>query len=355
MLEVNKIESYNSPKILNFNIANQFITKLKSEGKRVGLCNGGFDMLHPGHMKHFEMAKKECDILFVSLTADRFIPSRKGDGRPIYNEKLRSYSIAAIEWVDYVVISDFARGVEVIEQLKPSYYIKGPDYIHKTTPGITSEREAVAKVGGEMRYTTEPPISTTKIIEYIKNEIKGKGVLLVIDRDGTLIENNDFLGREDNWHQELRMKKPVVDYLSSLQTKYGTTKIVVTNQGGVARKYFSCETVKEINKTVNDLLAKKGIIIDNWQYCPNVDSKYAKLKKDELDLDFNYVKEVTRRKPFTTMVEDGLRELGKKFEDFDQILVLGDRHEDGELAANLKAVFIDVNDKSYEELMKESW
>jgi len=196
-------------------------------------------------------------------------------------------------------------------------------------------------------------MSTTKMIEYIKNEIKGKGVLLVIDRDGTLIENNDFLGREENWRQEIRMKKPVVDYLSTLQTKYRTIKIVVTNQSGVARKYFSCETVKEINKTVNDSLAIKGVIIDNWQYAPNLDSKYAELKKDELDIDFNYVKEVTRRKPYTTMVEDGLRELGKKFEDFDKIIVLGDRHEDSELATNLNAVFIDINGKSYEELIKE--
>jgi len=353
MIQIEKIEQYNSPKILNFNSAISLISKLKSEGKRVGLCHGGFDMLHPGHMKHFEMAKKECDVLFVSVTADKFISSRKGNGRPVYNEQLRAYSVSALECVDYVVISDFAKGVEVIELLKPSYYIKGPDYIHKTTPGITSEREAVAKVGGEMRYTTEPPMSTTKMIEYIKNEIKGKGVLLVIDRDGTLIENNDFLGREENWRQEIRMKKPVVDYLSTLQTKYRTIKIVVTNQSGVARKYFSCETVKEINKTVNDSLAIKGVIIDNWQYAPNLDSKYAELKKDELDIDFNYVKEVTRRKPYTTMVEDGLRELGKKFEDFDKIIVLGDRHEDSELATNLNAVFIDINGKSYEELIKE--
>ncbi len=353
MIPVNKIEQYTLSSILSFSDAKELISKLKSEGKKVGLCHGGFDMLHPGHMKHFEMSGKECDVLIVSLTADRFIPSRKGDGRPVYNEKLRAYSVAAIKWVDYVVVSDFAKGVEVIEYLKPSYYIKGPDFIHKTTPGITSERVAISKVGGEMRYTTEPPMSTTKIIEYVKNEIKAKKVLIAIDRDGTLIENNDFLGREDNWAEEFKLNKPVVDYLSALQTKYRTTKVVVTNQAGVARGYFGCGRVEEINKKVEEGLSSKGIKIDSWQYCPDVDSVYAKAMEGKLSFDSNFVKDVTRRKPHTTMVEDALQELGFKKEDFDKIVVLGDRHEDGELAGNLGAIFIDVNDKSYEELIKE--
>jgi len=166
--------SFTSKKILNYPEAEKTITELKKKGKKVGLCHGGFDLLHPGHMKHFESAKKLCDVLFVSLTSDRFVAGRKGSGRPVLSEQLRAYSAACIEFVDYVVISDFEKGVEVLKRLKPSFYIKGPDFINKTTPGITAEREAIASVGGEMRYTDDPNFSTTEIIRYIKEELDRK-------------------------------------------------------------------------------------------------------------------------------------------------------------------------------------
>ena len=68
MIPVNKIEQYTLSSILSFSDAKELISKLKSEGKKVGLCHGGFDMLHPGHMKHFEMSGKECDVLiFLNL------------------------------------------------------------------------------------------------------------------------------------------------------------------------------------------------------------------------------------------------------------------------------------------------
>ena len=71
--------------------------------------------MHPGHVKHFECAKDLCDILFVSVTSDKFVMSRKGSGRPIYTDKLRAYIISGVEFIDYVVISDFKRGIEVIK------------------------------------------------------------------------------------------------------------------------------------------------------------------------------------------------------------------------------------------------
>lgn len=353
MIEINSLSSYTSEKIIDFDSAAILIKQLQSSNKKIGLCNGGFDLLHPGHMKHFEMARKMCDILFVSITSDKFVSSRKGNGRPVYNEKLRAYSVAALQWVDYVVISDDEKGVDVIKKLRPNYYIKGPDYINKTTPGITAEKETIKSVGGEIRYTTEPPMSTTKIIEYVKNEIKEKTILLVIDRDGTLIGNNDFLGKNENWPEELRLNEPVISFISALQTKFLTTKIVVTNQAGVAKGYFDCNTVEKINNKINEKVSTKGVKIDNWQYCPDIDSAYAELMRDKQQFNPNYVKGITKRKPHTTMVGDGLKALGKKLEDFDDILVLGDRHEDKELANNLKAKFIDVNGKNYEELKKE--
>ncbi len=148
--------------------AASFVRSLRKQGKTVGLCHGGFDLLHPGHVKHFESAKKHCDVLVVSVTSDRFVEGRKGAGRPIYPDQLRAYMIASLAVVDYVVITDFKLGVDVIHALQPSLYIKGSDFVGKQTPGITAEREAIQSVGGTMVYTKDPKLSTSAIIEHIR-------------------------------------------------------------------------------------------------------------------------------------------------------------------------------------------
>lgn len=160
---------YTSPKIISLSRAAKKIRTLRRDGKRVGLCHGGFDLLHPGHVRHFESAKKLCDVLVVSVTSDRFVAGRKGEGRPIFPDKLRAYMIASLSVVDWVIVTDFKLGVDVINALQPSLYIKGPDFIGKQTPGITAERAAIAAVGGTIVYTKDPKLATTEIIDYIKH------------------------------------------------------------------------------------------------------------------------------------------------------------------------------------------
>jgi len=135
MLNVKKTSMYKSDKILPFPRAKKLIALFKSENKKVGLCHGGFDLLHPGHVKHFESAKQLCDILFVSVTSDNYVSLRKGNGMPIYTDKLRAYMAASIKFVDYVVISDFETAIEVIKILKPEgdIFIKTDHYHYMTT------------------------------------------------------------------------------------------------------------------------------------------------------------------------------------------------------------------------------
>lgn len=351
MLDVSSLEEYSSDKILGYSQAIKLIQKLRSENKTVGLCHGGFDLLHPGHIKHFESAKGLCDILVVSVTSDKFVSGRKGSGRPIFTDKLRAYMVANVKCVDFVVISDFERGVEVINLLKPSFYIKGPDFINKTTPGITAEREAIRNTSGEMRYTNDPKLGSTEIMEYIKNNVQAKSILVCIDRDGTLVKNNDFLGKNENWVNEIEFNEDVLSFLSFLQTKYKTTKVVVTNQAGVARRLFNCKRVSEVNQHIASRLLSRGIKIDSWQYCPFVDSLHAS-KHPEIDWNRDYVQESTKRKPGTGMVLDSLKELNAKISDFDEVLVIGDREEDSGLAKSLKAKFIDAASKKYSDMVK---
>lgn len=167
-MQISSTRIYRSKKIISLATAASVIRGIRQGGKTVGLCHGGFDLLHPGHVRYFESAQKKCDVLVVSVTSDRFVTDRKGEGRPIYSDKLRAYMIASLQVVDYVVVTEFKLGVDVIHALKPSLYIKGPDFVAKQTPGITAEREAIKAVGGSMIYTDDPKLSTTAIIEYIR-------------------------------------------------------------------------------------------------------------------------------------------------------------------------------------------
>lgn len=343
MLNIKRINMYKSDKVLSLQRAKKLTAHFKSENKKVGLCHGGFDLIHPGHVKHFESAKQLCDILFVSITSDKFVSLRKGNGRPIYTDKLRAYIVASIVFVDYAVISDFETAIEVIKILKPDYYIKGSDYAHSASQGIIAERAAIGSVGGEIKYTKEPKLATSAIIDYIKNKLHREDILMVIDRDGTLVEEQGFLGKNPNWKDKVKLRKEVIEFITAIQRKYSTTKIVVSNQSGVARGYFDCKTVEKINKHIAELLKKNDINIDNWQYCPYVDFEYAKLKKDKINFNPEFIKEKTKRKPAPDMLYDALKSLNKKLSNFSRIIVLGDKNEDKEMAKSINAEFIDAN------------
>lgn len=139
--------------------------KLKKQGKTIAQCHGCFDLLHPGHIKHFEAVAAKADIVIVTVTPDVFV--NKGPGRPVFTEQLRMESLAALEAVDYVALNNNPTAVEAIKLLKPDYYFKGQDYKEKDkdiTKGIYEEEEAVKSVGGELLFTEEITFSSSGLI-----------------------------------------------------------------------------------------------------------------------------------------------------------------------------------------------
>src|ERR1035437_1757762 len=152
-------------KIVSLEELSAITTKLKSQGKTIALCHGCFDLLHLGHIKHFEAAKKAADIVIVTLTPDRFV--NKGPGRPVFNEMLRMESIAALEAVSYVALNKWETAVETIKLLKPNLYVKGQDYKKSEediTGNIDKEEEAVRAIGGRLHFTEEIQFSSSKLI-----------------------------------------------------------------------------------------------------------------------------------------------------------------------------------------------
>ena len=90
-------------KILTLDELAKVIQDLKSKGKTVVQCHGVFDLLHPGHIRHFVAAHEQGDILVATVTQDEHVG--KGPGRPVFDQRLRAESIAALEPVDYVAIN----------------------------------------------------------------------------------------------------------------------------------------------------------------------------------------------------------------------------------------------------------
>ena len=161
-------------KIINIQSYQNLIKNKNLKGKKIVLCHGAFDLVHLGHLKHFETAKKFGDVLIVSVTADKYI--YKGPGRPKFNQLQRMEFLSKLEMIDFVVLSKSISAVPIINEIKPDIYCKGPDYKkHKDdiTGNIYKEKLAVEKCGGKIEYTSDETFSSSNILnnkEISKND-----------------------------------------------------------------------------------------------------------------------------------------------------------------------------------------
>lgn len=148
------------------------IKELKKKSKKIGFCYGVFDVLHLGHIKHLEAAKKLCDVLVVGVTSDKYVKKRKGSGRPIFNESSRAYLVSRLKSVDFVFIRHQDVAVRDIKRIKPDLCIKGGDYLDSKDKYLLLEMEAARAVGGKMVFTKTGKylnVTTTKILEKLNN------------------------------------------------------------------------------------------------------------------------------------------------------------------------------------------
>ena len=152
-------------KIKSVNELAGIIRSCRDSGLVVVHCHGVFDLLHLGHLLHFEAAKREGDVLAVTVTADEFV--NRGPGRPIYTHEQRACFVAALECVDFVAINYEDSAENLIRKLRPDVYIKGQDYKDAEkdiTRKIFAEKEAVESVGGRIHFTNEPAMSSSRLI-----------------------------------------------------------------------------------------------------------------------------------------------------------------------------------------------
>lgn len=152
-------------KIVDIYILARKVEELKARGKKIVHCHGCFDLMHPGHIKYFQAAKKMGDILVVTVTPDKYVD--KGPERPVFNQELRADSIAALECVDYVAINIWPTAEETLRLLVPDIYVKGQEFenLEDKTGKLQKEYRILKEIGAEMRFTHEIVFSSTELLD----------------------------------------------------------------------------------------------------------------------------------------------------------------------------------------------
>ncbi len=141
------------------------IEELKKQGKRIVTTNGSFDVLHAAHVHLLEKAKEVGDVLVILLNSDDSIKRNKGEKRPIVSQNERAKMLSALKTVDYVLIFDEDKPINLLEKIKPHFHVKGGSFIPER---IKEEKELLEIWGGEFKnFELEEGFSTTKIIDTI--------------------------------------------------------------------------------------------------------------------------------------------------------------------------------------------
>lgn len=212
-------------KILSLEQLAAALERRRDEGKRIVHCHGVFDLLHIGHVRHFEQARKLGDVLVVTLTPDRFV--NKGIGRPAFSETLRSEFLAAIEFVDYVAVNRWPAAVETIRLLRPDVFVKGSEFrgLQDAIGHVSKEADAVREIGGEIAFTDDLVFSSSGLInQYLSPYPEGVR----------------------NYLAEFAQRHPTEEVLAPLQAAQGLRVLVVGET--ILDEYTYCEAIGKSGK-----------------------------------------------------------------------------------------------------------
>jgi len=161
------------------------ILRDKYSDSKIVLCHGAFDLIHVGHLIHFEEAKNLGDLLVITITSDKHISKKRVFS---FDENVRAKQLASNELIDNVAIIDEPSAVTAIELLKPDYYVKGKEYEDLKldyTKNIYRESNKIKEVGGELYFTKGEVFSSTKISHFLHSTSEAEQESSIINRSET--------------------------------------------------------------------------------------------------------------------------------------------------------------------------
>lgn len=141
------------------------IQKWRAANKKIIFTNGCFDLIHVGHLRTFNEAKKMGDLLVVGINSDRSVKALKGETRPLISEQERAELISALKPVDYVIIFDEMNASRLLDTIKPDVYVKGGDYTLDNLP----EKDSIIRSKIEVKFIPlVAGISTTELVKRVR-------------------------------------------------------------------------------------------------------------------------------------------------------------------------------------------
>ncbi len=147
-----------APKIVVLEELSRIVKEARSEGLRIVFSNGCFDLLHVGHVRYLEGARREGDLLITAVNDDSSVRRLKGPGRPLMPASERAEILAALECTNYIVVFKDETVDELLRTLRPDVHAKGTDY----TPESVPERETVLAYGGRIAIVGDPKERSTR-------------------------------------------------------------------------------------------------------------------------------------------------------------------------------------------------
>jgi rfaE bifunctional protein nucleotidyltransferase chain/domain len=129
---------------------------------RIVHCHGVFDLLHIGHIRYLQQARRLGDVLVVTITPDRFV--NKGPHRPAFQESLRLDALAALDCVDFVAINTGPTATTALRRLRPAVYAKGAEFLREKTPELLDEEAVAAELGTEVTFIEDVTSSSSHLL-----------------------------------------------------------------------------------------------------------------------------------------------------------------------------------------------
>ena len=244
--------------------------------KKVIMCHGVFDVVHPGHLRHLIYAKSKADLLVASLTADRHIA--KGMHRPHVPQELRALNLAAFEVVDYVLIDHNDKPIENLRRLQPDFFAKGYEYAaDEVNPKTHEEIDVVSAYGGEVIFTPGDIVySSSRLIELEPPKLGTEKLLALMDSanvtfDGLRQTVAKFAGRRVHVVGDTIVDSLTLCAMIGGQTKTPTMSVLFQERkdyiggAGVVAEHLRAAGAEVVLSTVLGDDALKDFVLDGLQ------------------------------------------------------------------------------------------
>jgi rfaE bifunctional protein nucleotidyltransferase chain/domain len=200
--------------------------RYREESKTIVHCHGVFDLVHIGHIRYLQKARRLGDVLAVTITPDELV--NKGPHRPVFEQSLRAEALAALDCVDHVSVNEWPTACDTLKLLKPHVYVKGAEFRNKKTPELLEEERIAQSVGTRVEFIEELTSSSSFLINnYL----------------------SPFAEEADQYLFKFRQTQTPEEILARLE-KARDLKILVVGEA-ILDEYYACATLGQSVKSTS--------------------------------------------------------------------------------------------------------